>query len=79
VKFSQGSQRIQFSSLPCEGEGWGGVLMQNQIVKVYFDRVLTLKTPSQPPPSQGEELKQSSEITGLYTAVPPIIPGTNRV
>ena len=41
--------------------------------------MLTLKTPSQPPPSQGEEQKQSSEIIAFFVAFPPITPDKTRV
>ncbi|WP_439291303.1 MULTISPECIES: pyrroloquinoline quinone biosynthesis protein PqqF [Rahnella] len=36
------------NSLPCEGEGWGGVLLKNQEVDVCFVHRFVLKTPSPP-------------------------------
>jgi len=50
-------------SLPCEGEGWGGVLKQNQRVDVLFDSGFVFITPSQPPPSQGEEQRKTLPAT----------------
>ncbi|PBI79663.1 hypothetical protein A9993_07875 [Rahnella victoriana] len=55
-----------FRALPGEGEGRGGVLKRNQQVEVCFDVVLAFKTPSQPPPSQGEEQTHDGLIIPLW-------------
>ncbi|MBU9810744.1 pyrroloquinoline quinone biosynthesis protein PqqF [Rahnella sp. SL6] len=47
--------RAPDNSLPCTGEGLSGVLQKNQEVDVGFGHRFVLKTPSPPPPSQGEE------------------------
>ncbi|AEX52113.1 hypothetical protein Rahaq2_2258 [Rahnella aquatilis CIP 78.65 = ATCC 33071] len=50
------------NSLPCEGEGWGGVLKVNQKVRVCAGYGFVCKTPSRPPPSQGEEQRKNSYL-----------------
>ncbi len=42
---------------PAKGRVGVGYEVQNQELKMYLNKVLALKTPSQPHPSQGEELK----------------------
>ncbi|VTQ53021.1 Uncharacterised protein [Campylobacter jejuni] len=62
---SQGEEQSQnpkddpVGSLPCEGKGWGGVLNKNQKVRVRARYGFVCKTPSHPPPSQGEEQSQN--------------------
>lgn len=43
------------NSLPCEAEGWSGVLQKNQEVDVCFGHRFVLKTYSPPAPSQGHD------------------------
>jgi hypothetical protein len=56
-------------SLPCEGEGWGGVLRSKTKINVCISHGFVCKTPSLPPPSQGEEQNNTSD-SRQYNVIP---------
>ena len=66
-------------SLTCEGEGWGGVLKQNQKVEVCFDRrYKPLKPPPNLPLRRGRSKEKPAAFAGakktlLQTTTTPIL------